>query len=294
MLGVADLDIVVSAIRTACRRRESLVHRFPLVFVMSLMAGAAAQAGPTTLASVGPDGEEASEGILSGWAMSADGTRVAFATAAALVAEDTNDEWDVYLRDLDAGTTTLVSVGADGLAAGGGSRLPAISGDGAWVAFSSGAANLVEGDTNGIPDVFVRGMATGQTVRVNVSSAGVQADEYELGQPDWPGAMSFDGRFVTFKSEANTLVAAPDMGWPQVYLHDLETSQTERISVSSSEITGAGGSTLSAISDDGRFVAFQSYAENLHPDADGASHIYVRDRLLGTTALVSRDGSGAV
>ncbi len=99
------------------------------------------------------------------------------------------------------GTTTLVSVDSAGNQANGGSYEPAFSADGRYVAFTSRASNLVPGDTNGDYDVFVRDRQTDQTTRVSVDSAGNEAS---------PGsespAISADGRYVAFESEASNLV----------------------------------------------------------------------------------------
>lgn len=91
------------------------------------------------------------------YGLSTDGQRVSFMSPATnLVPNDTNDVLDVFVRDLSAGTTVRASVTSDGAQAGGPSTFPALSGDGIVVAFVSSAEDLVAGDTNGVPDVFVR------------------------------------------------------------------------------------------------------------------------------------------
>jgi hypothetical protein len=114
-----------------------------------------------------------------------------------LVAIDTNAAFDVFLKDLQTGQTTRVSVDSSGAQASGASSFSAISGDGRYVAFRSDAPDLVAGDANGAVDIFVHDTLTGQTVRASVDSAGVESD----GASDTP-ALSIDGSSVTFYSFA--------------------------------------------------------------------------------------------
>ena len=110
------------------------------------------QTGETTRASVDGAGAEANDDSFEP-AISADGRFVAFSSSATnLVAGDSNEANDVFVRDRQANTTTRVSVGLAGANANGGSDSPSISGDGRLVAFTSAATNLVEGDTNGQRD----------------------------------------------------------------------------------------------------------------------------------------------
>jgi hypothetical protein len=114
------------------------------------------QAGITSRASVASDGAQANAASFS-VAISADGRYVTFdAGASNLVAGDTNGVWDVFMRDRQAGTTSRVSVSADGAQANAYSYAPAISADGQYVAVVSYASNLVADDTNNTNDVFVR------------------------------------------------------------------------------------------------------------------------------------------
>ncbi len=111
--------------------------------------------------------------------ISADGRYVAFYSEADnLVEGDTNGAGDIFVRDLQLGTTTRVNIGPAGGQANGFSAEPSISADGRYVAFSSIASNLVSGDTNGSSDVFVRDLQLGTTTRVSVDSAGVQGNSH--------------------------------------------------------------------------------------------------------------------
>ncbi len=175
---------------------------------------------------------------------------------------------------------SLSSVGAQAHAA---SFLPSISSDGRYVAFVSFASSLVPGDTNGTYDVFVRDRRTGTTERVSVSSNGDQAYDHS----DDP-AMSADGRYVAFWSPASNLVPADTNGDADVFVHDLQTDTTERVSVSTNGTQGNQHSLYPSISADGRFVMFVSWATNLVPgDTNGIEDVFVRDRQNQTTECVS-------
>ena len=135
----------------------------------------------------------------------------------------------------------------------------AMSSDGRYVAFSSYASNLVAGDTNSENDVFVHDRVTGQTTRVSVASAGNEADGYSTG-----AAVSADGRFVAFFSEATNLVPGDTNGHSDAFVHDTLTGTTSRVSVDSSGIEGNGQSTFAlSMSADGQLVAFESWSTNL-------------------------------
>jgi len=186
------------------------------------------------------------------------------------------------------GTTELVSAESAGNQANGPSTWPAISADGRFVAFASGATNLVPGDTNGESDVFVHDREAGITERVSVGSAGNQAG----GSSD-ALAISADGRFVAFISAASNLVPGDSNGESDVFVHDRQTGITERVSVDSGGKQANGSSAALAISANGRFVAFASTASNLVPgDGNGESDVFVHDRQTGITERVSVDSAG--
>src|SRR5205823_1294058 len=163
-----------------------------------------------------------------------------------VVAGDTNNAFDVFVRDRQTGATERVSEDSAGGQANVGSISPAISADGRFVAFASLASNLVAGDTNSDFDVVVRDRQTGATERVSVDSAGGQANGGSGFQiPGFVGrnvAITADGRFVAFASLASNLVAGDTNGTIDVFVHDRATGQTERVSVDS---TGAEGDFVS-------------------------------------------------
>ena len=228
-------------------------------------------------------------------AISADGRFVAFASASTnLVAGDANGFRDVFVRDLVGGTTEVESVDSTGAQGNGDSGGPSvdslsISADGRFVAFTSAASSLVSGDTNGALDVFVRDRLSGTTERVSVASDGSQADA-DCFSP----SISADGRFVAFHSTASRLVAGDSNGVSDVFVHDRLGGTTERASVGSSGGEANGASRYASISADGRFVVFASTATNLVAgDVNGFEDVFVRDRIAGTTELVSVSSSGA-
>jgi Tol biopolymer transport system component len=237
----------------------------------------------TRRVSVGPGGQQANSGSFLP-AISADGRFVAFISRASnLVAGDTNNAWDVFVRDRMLQVTRRVSVGPGGQQANGDSVEPAISADGRFVAFVSGAPNLVAGDTNGRYDVFVRDRMLQVTRRVSVGPAGQQANA-DSRDP----AISAHGRFVAFYSDASNLVAGDTNGTGDVFVRDRRAQLTRRVSV------GPGGQQANdfsgdpAISADGRFVAFVSVASNLVAgDTNNAWDVFVRDRMLQVTRRVS-------
>ena len=153
--------------------------------------------------------------------VSRDGRLVVFTSqAATLVPGDTNDATDVFLHDVQAGITTRISTDRRGREAVWSSHEPAIDDAGQHVVFVSGSSNLVPGDTNLRNDIFVKDLATGMTTRVNVGSAGQQADN----ESETP-AISADGRYVVFASSAGNLVAGDTNGDTDIFVADLLTGR---------------------------------------------------------------------
>jgi len=216
--------------------------------------------------------------------ISANGRFVGFQSSATnLVSGDTNASPDVFVRDLQTGTTERASVATGGGQGNSSAISPVLSADGRYVAFVGYASNLVAGDSNGVADIFVRDRASGTTERVSVATGGAQAS----GESTVP-ALSSDARFVVFESYASDLVANDTNAEPDIFLRDRQSGVTELISVSSAGAASNGYSTHAAVSDDGRFVVFQSGATNLiSNDINFRPDIFLRDRLLGVTLRVS-------
>jgi Tol biopolymer transport system component len=223
--------------------------------------------------------------------ISADGRYVAFASLATnLVFGGTVLGPQIFVYDLETGTTELVSVDSNGVPGNGSSDNPAISADGRYVAFWSYASNLVPGDTNQYGDVFVRDRLSSTTERVSVDSSGVQGDGLSgFGEV----AISADGRYVAFYSEADNLVPGDTNGCHDIFVHDRQTGITEIESTDPAGVPANGNSYSPSISADGHYVAFGSVATNLV--AGGTSslpNIFVRDRTTGVVEAVSVSSSG--
>ncbi len=201
---------------------------------------------------------------------------------------------DIVLHDLSSGERTCVSRAPDDAEADGPCGLPDVSGDGRLVVFQSWAGNLVADDTNGRGDIFVHDRATGETRRVSVAADGAQAH----GDSTHP-AMSADGRFVSFSSDAPDLVPGDTNGVADVFVVELETGAIERVNVGPDDAQADAGGGLfprSALSADGRHVAFVSLAGNLvdgDPGPPVTEQVFLRDRHEGVTTRVSSDAEGA-
>jgi Tol biopolymer transport system component len=187
--------------------------------------------------------------------------------------------------------TQRASVATNGTQADQRSKQPSISADGHYVAFASDATNLVDGDTNGVTDIFVRDLAKKKTTRVSVSGDGTQGNKASI----WP-FISSDGRYVSFTSEADNLDAPDANGVGDIFVHDTQTGETKMISRAVDGTAGNDLSFWSSISSDGRYVAFMSNATNLvQSDQNDSWDIFLRDRQTGQTSIVSMgyDGSQA-
>ena len=261
----------------------------------------------TSLVSVSSDGHSRGNNSSYYPVISADGRFVAFRSDARnLIAGfvDGNDlaEGDVYLRDLQLGTTTLVSMNRDGTASGNhGSSPLAFSANGQFLAFDSDASDLAANDANGQDDLFVRDLVHGTTALASVNLAGTGSGNGKLlfSEGDIssirPPLLSADGRFVVFESQADDLVANDTNGTRDVFVRDLVGGTTTLVSVNRTGIgSGNGTSTAGGISADGRFVTFDSLASDVVAnDTNGTRDVFVRDLLAGTTTLLSANSAGS-
>lgn len=195
----------------------------------------------------------------------------------------------IFVHDLQAEETTRVSVSSDGVQANNhSSATAAISDDGRYIAFYSSASNLVSNDNNGYQDIFVHDRQTGQTTRVSVDTNGVEGNGNSVNP-----SISGDGRFVTFQSFADNLVSNDTNGYQDIFVHDRQTGETTRISVASDGTEGNRESVWPSISGDGRYVAFESPANNLvSDDTLLINDIFVHDRQTGETTCVSVSSNG--
>jgi hypothetical protein len=228
------------------------------------------------------DTDDDNDGVLDG----ADNCRVTANPGQA------DSDGDGYGDACDVGScdTELVSVDSLELQVNGDSYDAAVSQDGRYVSFSSGASNLVSDDTNGVDDVFVRDRQTGSTERVSLDTAEAEGDGFS-----YDSDVSDDGRFVTFASDATNLVASDTNSATDVFVRDRQDGTTVRVSVKTGGTQGNGASASPAISGDGRYVAFVSGADNFTPsgsDTNGSDDVFVHDRNTGITERVSVDDGG--
>jgi Tol biopolymer transport system component len=287
---------------TVGRRRASLtLSGAVLVVAGAVAAGALGASGDgvldTTLVSRA-SGAAGAVGDSNSFesSISADGRYVAFHSNATNLDPDSDDGvTDVFVRDLETNTTTLVSraSGAAGAVGDFGSNDPSISADGRYVAFHSAAHNLDPDSDDGITDVFVRDLETNTTTLVSRAS-GAAGTVGDLDSDD--PSISADGRYVAFDSDAINLDPDSDDTVPDVFVRDTQaniTTLASRASGAAGDV-GDGASVDAAISADGRYVAFESDADNLDDDSDDAfPHVFVRDlQASNDTTLVSR-ASGA-
>jgi len=248
-------------------------------------------AGTTTRVSVNTNGGD-SGGNSGGPSISADGRYVAFFSAASdLVPGDGNGRDDVFVRDLGAGTTTRVSVDTTGGDSNGLSINLSLSASGRYVAFDSDANDLVSDDGtggNGVTDVFVRDLRTNKTTRASVDTTGGDSDASSRSP-----SISGDGRYVAFESEASDLVPGDGNGVADVFVRDLRTNATTRVSLDTAGNDTDGGSLGASISAEGRHVAFFSVASDLvSGDGNGLADVFVRDLRTNATTRASVDAVG--
>ena len=245
--------------------------------------------GATTRLSVSGPGLEANSDSYDA-SVSADGRIVSFLSRATnLVPNDTNAVADVFVRDIQAGTTTRASTTSLGAETGGGHDDPSISPDGRYVAFDSTSTTLVSGDTNDVKDVFVKDLSTGTTTRASTSQAGVEGN----GRSSDP-AFSATGRYIVFDSNASNLLSGDTNGQRDVFRKDLQDGSVIRASLASDGTTQSDNQSVYAgISGDGRYVVFESNATNLVPgDTNASPDVFVNDTVTGDTVRVSTDIAG--
>jgi RHS repeat-associated protein len=196
-----------------------------------------------------------------------------------------------------AGNSSAQSTSASATTAAGGtgsdpdgaSSNPVVSADGHYVAFRSDATNLVSGDTNGVGDIFLRDRQTNATTRISVSTGGTQANAASA-----LPAISDDGRYVAYQSDATNLVSGDTNAATDIFLFDRVAATTTRVSVDSSGVQANGASQDTALSADGSTVAFGSAGTNLvSGDTNAKSDVFVRTLASGTTIRASVTNTGS-
>ena len=247
------------------------------------------QTGQTVLISKASDGTPGM-GVSGSPSVSADGRYVAFDSRAGnLVAGDTNGQWDVFVHDTLTGETTRVTVSSDGEESNDISETDSearISSNGRYVVFSSEATNLVDDDTNAERDIFVHDRQTRTVRRVSVGSDSREGDR-SSGEP----AISGNGQLIVFASHAGNLVAVdPNGNGGDLFIHDQVTQETTRLPI---PFDWSGADNV-AISDDGRFITYDSFDTNVVPgDTNGVTDVFLFDRQSGVVERVSLANDGA-
>lgn len=240
------------------------------------------QTGINTLIS---RGSAIANGASGNAIISANGNYIVFTSAASnLVADDTNNQVDIFWVNRQTGDIRLITRGANAP-----SLNPVISANGLVVAFTSTASNLVAGDANGGQDVFVWNSVDNSIVRI--SRGAVESD----GVSEQP-VISEDGRYVAFISAASNLVAGDTNARRDVFVWDRTANALSLVSRSTNDTLSNGDSSEVSISSNGRRIAFTSTASNLTDnaaaDADGDEDVFVRDLDSNTTIHVSVNQGG--
>ena len=271
-----------------CTMNRTRLVVLAFVPAIALAAGLVPKVGKTVPVLLPADGASPDDACNSP-SISGGGRTVAFATAAAnLVPGDSDGVVDIALVSLRKGVARCVSISTAGVKGNASSADPALDRTGRRVAFSSVATNLVEGDANGERDVFVRDLVKQTTVRVSVATDGAEAD----GASEKP-SFSGNGRLVAFASHATNLVPDDMNGFQNIFLHDLVTGETRRVSLGLLGVDPDGDSSLPRISANGRYVAFLSLARNLIAQSDFPTRdAFVVDLKTGVTEMVSVGASG--
>ncbi|HEY3268765.1 MAG TPA: hypothetical protein VGM37_17750 [Armatimonadota bacterium] len=252
------------------------------------------QTGAITRVSVASDGAQAN-GDTGAVSISADGRTVAFASYADnLAPADANHAADILARNLATGETFLVSATPNGEAGDSWSDgAPSLSADGRLVAFVSAADDLAPGDANGQPDVFVRDTLTGGTARASLAPDGAEAND-----ASFTPAISANGRYVTFASNASNLTVSDANGTADVFVRDLWTGQTVLASVATAGTQGdswSGPFRAPTVTADGLTVAFESWAASLvSGDTNALGDVFARGPLFAAPAFTAADVRAAL
>lgn len=222
--------------------------------------------------------------------ISYDGRYVVFDSSASnLATPDTNNQWDVLLKDMQTGSLLKVSSSEFGSEANSMSAYPFISGDGQYVIFSSGASNLVPGDTAGTADVFVKNIQSGQVIWLTHGS------DSTAGNSLAGSALSLDGHYAAFFSSYNNIVIGDNNNGADVFWGDVSSDTLLRVNTDSQnhETTPVQSARLS-ITGDGRYVVFDSSADSLvSHDTNYQEDVFLKDRQTGEIYLISRGDSEA-
>lgn len=270
-----------------------------------------------------PNGQQPVECVGQGWSrrpsVSADGRYISFTSLASNfdpLRPDTNTWRDIFVRDMVAQTTFRVSVSSTGVQGAQANDGSTISGDGRYIAFYSASGLLLppgqatnffcQRDSNPSTlekcyDVYVHDRINQTTERVSISTSGAQGNN-DSGQnvvnintivPVDNIGVSFDGRYIAFYSLASNLVTGDTNNVADIFVRDRLLNTTTRVSVSSSGVQGNGESIYPDMSNDGRYIVFESDASSLIPsDVNNTRDVFIRDTVAGTTSIISLSSIG--
>lgn len=247
--------------------------------------------GKTRRVSDGLGGKQGDDRSWGPVGISADGKEVFFHSwATNLVSNDKNETLDAFVHNWETGVTEILSISTSGEQGNSDTGGSVPSADGNIVTLNSNASTLVADDTNNISDVFVRDRTTGETRRVSVASDGSQVYGSYLGN------ISPDGRFVAFISYSSRLVTQDTNGVPDVFVHDIYTGRTNRVSISSNgtQANDESGYAMD-IALDGRAVAFVSKATNLVSgggDTNNTWDVFVHEYAPCYSLIIYHSGNG--
>jgi Tol biopolymer transport system component len=244
--------------------------------------------GTTTCLSKIPGGSATGDNASQIASMSADGRFVVFESYASnLVAGDTNSYADVFLYDQTTGSLSRISVTSSGAEAGG--YDPAITEDGRYVVFASGASNFDPGDHNNKIDIFVRDLVAGTTTLASTDASGAYVANDHCYKP----SISDDGRYVAFRTQA-TNFASPDTGkFEDVFLKDMQTGAIVRMSSTPSGGESGGASYQPRVCGDGHLVFYVTDASDVTAtDANPYADVVVYDVATGVNSLVDLSSTG--
>lgn len=250
--------------------------------------------GAVTRASVTYNGQQGNAASFRP-VISGNGRFVAFRSFANnIVPNDLNNQPDIFLFDRAAAPGTQLSqvnlsnTGAQSNLEDSTDRF-AINEDGTKIVFASRANNLVTGDTNGFTDIFLRDRTNNTTTRISIGLNGTQANGHS-GAP----AISNNGRYIAFRSDASNLVEGDTNGRADIFLYDLQLSTMTRVSVARDGTQGNGNSDWPNLNNNGRFISFWSDSNNFTPDdANNTGDIFVHDRVTGVTTRINIALNGA-
>lgn len=221
--------------------------------------------------------------------LSADGRLIVFESNVDLVGDNSTGRWEILVKNIETGAVTRVSTDSSGAESNGDSTNARISADGRYVVFQSDATNLVENDMNGFSDVFLKDLQTGITTRVSTGADGSEGNS----SVRYSSAVSMDGRYVVFDSQASNLVANDINNRSDVFLKDMLTGSIKLLSTGPNAMEANKGSYYPTMSPDGRFIVFDSDVSNLvSDDTNNQGDVFLVDTQTGVTTRVSTNANG--